>query len=363
MNSEEKLMSCSIGKNIVVTVFGQSHSQMLGAVIDGVPAGIAVDEKKISEFMLRRSARGELATPRHEADKVKIVSGLVDGVTCGAPICGIIENGDVNSSAYEAYKNIPRPSHADFAAYMKHNGFNDIRGGGNSSGRMTAALCFAGAVCIQLLEAKNIFIGAHAASVYDAEDKHFDPVNVSASELEKIKKKEYPVIDDGALEKMKAVISEAKAKNDSVGGVIECAVIGLEVGTGEPIFDGLENRISAAVFGVPSIKGIEFGSGFGGSRLFGSENNDGFAYENGRAVTLGNNHGGILGGMASGMPLIFRCAAKPVPSIGTAQKSINLKDGSECEITVSGRHDPCAVFRAVPCIEAAAAIAIADLIF
>ena len=356
-------MSCSTGKNIVVTVFGQSHSGAIGAVIDGVPAGIAIDEEKISAFMQRRSARGELSTARHETDKVKIVSGLVNGVTCGAPICGIIENNDADSSAYDIYKTVPRPSHSDFAAYMKHHGFNDIRGGGNSSGRMTAALCFAGAVCIQLLETKNVFIGAHASSVYNIDDERFDPVNVGKAELEAVTLKEYPVINDDALEKMKAVIAQAKENKNSVGGTVECAVIGLEPGLGEPIFGGIENKISAAVFGIPAVKGIEFGSGFFGSGLFGSENNDDFSAVNGKTVTDTNNHGGILGGMTSGMPLIFRCAVKPVPSIGTPQKSIDLETGESREIKIDGRHDSCIVMRAVPCVEAAAAVAIADFIF
>lgn len=356
-------MSCSTGKNIVVTVFGQSHSQAIGAVIDGVPAGIEIDEEKIAQFMERRSAKDGLSTARHEADKVNIVSGLVDGITCGAPICGIIENGDVRSSDYDEYKTLQRPSHSDFAAYYKHNGFNDIRGGGNSSGRMTAALCFAGAVCIQLLEKKGVHIGAHAASVYNADDERFNPVDITADELEKIKSKDYPVINDDALEKMKKAIADAKSEKDSVGGVIECAVIGLEAGIGEPMFDGLENKISSSVFAVPAVKGIEFGSGFEGSGKYGSENNDDFIIRSGKIVTAKNDHGGILGGMASGMPVVFRCAIKPVPSIGKVQHSVDLVSREEKEISVSGRHDPCIVFRAVPCIEAAAAIAVADLLY
>lgn len=355
-------MSCTTGNRIKVTVFGQSHSEAIGAVIDGVPAGIAINEEKIAEFMLRRSAKGSLSTARHEADRVNIVSGIFNGMTCGAPICGIIENADVRSSDYDKIRDIPRPSHADLTAYLKHNGFNDHRGGGNLSGRMTAALCFAGAVCVQLLESKGIVIGAHALSIANEKDESFDPVNVSAAELEAVKKKEYPVSDDASLEKMKAAISDAAECGDSVGGIIECAVLGIEPGIGEPIFDGLENKISSCVFAVPGIKGIEFGSGFGGSALRGSENNDAFAVRDGKIVTETNSHGGILGGMASGMPVIFRCAAKPVPSIAAEQKSVELLSLSPCTLTVEGRHDPCFVMRAVPCIEAAAAIAIADLV-
>ncbi len=356
-------MSCSTGKNIVVTIFGQSHSQAIGAVIDGVPSGIEIDEAAIADFMKRRTAKDGLSTARHEADWVNIVSGIVDGKTCGAPICGIIENGDINSSDYDGYKTLPRPSHSDFAAFYKHNGFNDIRGGGNSSGRMTAALCFAGAVCIQLLEKKGIFIGAHASSIHNIDDESFDSADITANVLNGIKAKEYPVISDDALEKMKKAIAEAKADKDSVGGVIECAVIGLEAGTGEPIFDGIENKISSAVFAIPAIKGIEFGSGFGGSSKYGSENNDDFIKRDGRIITAKNDHGGVLGGMASGMPVIFRCAVKPVPSIEKVQHSVDLISGEEKEITIGGRHDPCIVLRAVPCVEAAAAIAVADIVF
>lgn len=356
-------MSCSTGKKIVVTVFGQSHSQAIGAVIDGVPAGIEIDEKKIANFMRRRSATDGLSTSRHEVDKVNIVSGLVDGITCGAPICGIIENNDVRSSDYDEYKTLPRPSHSDFSAYYKHNGYNDIRGGGNSSGRMTAALCFAGAVCIQLLEKKGIHIGAHVSSIYNVDDECFNPAGITVDELEMIKSKDYPVINDDILEKMKKAIADAKTEKDSVGGIIECAVIGLEPGIGEPMFDGIENKISSTVFTIPAIKGIEFGSGFDGSRKYGSENNDDFIMRDGKIVTEKNDHGGILGGMASGMPVVFRCAVKPVPSIGKVQRSVDLVRGEEKGITVCGRHDSCIVMRAVPCVEAAAAIAVADLVY
>lgn len=356
-------MSCKFGNKITVTVFGQSHSPMIGAVIDGVPAGIPVDEEKAAAFIARRSAKGETSTARHEADKFRIISGLVNGVTCGAPICGITENADTRPEDYEKLKNIPRPSHGDFAAYMKHGGFNDFRGGGNTSGRMTAALCFAGAICIQLLEAKGITVGAHALAVHGSYDASFDPVNITPEELCALKEKEYPVTDDEALEKMKAEIAEAKARGDSVGGIIECAVTGLEPGIGEPAFDGIENKISAAVFGIPGIKGIEFGSGFAGSALYGSENNDEFIIKDGAVSAGTNSHGGILAGMTSGMPVIFRCAAKPIPSIAKEQKTVDLSEMKPCTVSVGGRHDPCMVFRAVPCVEAAAAIALADLIF
>ncbi len=354
-------MSCNFGNNIKITIFGQSHSEAIGVIIDGLPAGFKIDMQKTAEFMARRApGKNELSTPRKEADEVKIISGVVDNVTCGAPLCAIIENTNTRSGDYAKLRTLPRPSHSDFAAMMKHNGFNDIRGGGNFSGRMTAPLCFAGAVCKQLLSEKGIFIGAHVASIGKVFDKKFDAVNVNKSDFDSITQKAFPVIDDIQGEKMRKEILDAKKDGDSIGGTIECAVIGMPVGIGDPIFDGIENRISAAVFGIPAVKGIEFGSGFEGSTLRGSENNDNFVADNGKIRTQTNNHGGILGGITSGMPVIFRCAMKPTPSIGIEQQSVNIQTGKEEILTVGGRHDPCIVQRAVPCIEAVAAIVMVD---
>ncbi len=356
-------MSCNFGNKIKITIFGQSHSEAIGVVIDGLPAGFKIDMHKTAEFMAKRApGKNELSTPRKEADEIKIISGVVDNVTCGAPLCAIIENTNTRSGDYDKLRTLPRPSHSDFAAMMKHNGFNDIRGGGNFSGRMTAPLCFAGAVCKQLLSEKGIFIGAHVASIGKICDKKFDAVNVNKSDFDSITQKAFPVIDDIQGEKMRKEILDAKKDGDSIGGTIECAVIGMPVGIGDPIFDGIENRISAAVFGIPAVKGIEFGSGFEGSTLRGSENNDNFALDNGKIRTQTNNHGGILGGITSGMPVIFRCAMKPTPSIGIEQQSVNMQTLEEEMLTVGGRHDPCIVQRAVPCVEAAAAIVMADYV-
>ena len=356
-------MSCNFGSKIKLTIFGQSHSQAIGCVLDGIPAGIKLDAERIEAFMARRApGKNAMSTARKEADKPKIISGVVDGITCGAPICAIIENSDTRSGDYEKLRNLPRPAHSDFAAYMKHNGFNDIRGGGNFSGRMTAPLCFAGAICAQILESKGIHIGAHIASIGLVDDEKFDPVNVSKAEFDCIKAKELPVICDEKGEEMAQVVAEARADGDSLGGTVECAVIGLPVGIGDPIFDGVENKISAAVFGIPAVKGIEFGSGFEGSMLKGSENNDEFICENGKIKTKTNNHGGILGGITSGMPVIFRCAFKPTPSIVKEQQTVNLATNEAEALVIGGRHDPCIVQRAVPCVEAAAAVAIADFI-
>lgn len=356
-------MSCSFGNNIKITIFGQSHSDAIGVVIDGLPAGFKIDTEKTAAFMARRApGQNDLSTPRKEADQVKILSGVVDNVTCGAPLCAVIENTNTRSGDYDKLRLLPRPSHSDFAAMMKHGGFNDIRGGGNFSGRLTAPLCFAGAVCMQMLEEKGIRIGAHISSIGKTDDKKFDPVNVNADDFDNLFKKPFPVIDEKQGEYMRKEIYEAKANGDSVGGTIECAIVGMPVGIGDPIFDGIENRISSAVFGIPAIKGIEFGAGFESARMLGSNNNDDFISVDGKIKTATNNHGGILGGISSGMPIVFRCAVKPTPSIGREQQSVNTETGCEEKLVIGGRHDPCIVPRAVPCVEAAAAIVIADYI-
>ncbi len=360
---EAKPMSCNFGNNIKITIFGQSHSDAIGVVIDGLPAGVKIDTEKTAAFMARRApGQNDLSTPRKEADEVKILSGVVDNITCGAPLSAVIFNTNTRSGDYDKLRSVPRPSHSDFAAMMKHEGFNDIRGGGNFSGRLTAPLCFAGAVCMQILEEKGIRIGAHIASIGKVKDEKFDPVNVDTEDFDKILSKSFPVISDKQGELMRKEISDAKALGDSVGGTIECAISGMPVGVGDPIFDGIENRISMAVFGIPAVKGIEFGSGFEGSALRGSENNDDFICENGKIKTATNNHGGILGGISSGMPVVFRTAIKPTPSIGMKQQSVNIQSLEAEELVIGGRHDPCIVPRAVPCIEAAAAIVIADYI-
>ncbi len=356
-------MSCSFGEKFKITIFGQSHSSAIGVVIDNVPAGIKLNEEKIASFMARRApGQNAYSTARKEADKPEIISGVVDGITCGAPICAIIKNSDQHSKDYSKLKALPRPSHSDYAAYIKHNGFNDIRGGGNFSGRMTAPMCFAGAIAMQILEEKGIRIGAHIEKLAGIRDRKFDPVQVSADELSAIGSKAFPLIDDGIKDEMLAEIESARLSLDSVGGVIECAVTGLPAGLGDPMFDGVENVISQAIFAIPAIKGIEFGNGFDCADLRGSENNDPFVIDGGKISTETNNHGGILGGITSGMPLIFRVAVKPTPSIAKEQKTVNLETDSAESLVIEGRHDPCIVPRAVPPVEAATAIAILNLI-
>lgn len=356
-------MSSEFGKNLRVTLFGQSHSEAIGAVIDGLPAGEEISLQEISAFMARRApGKNAYSTLRREADAPKILSGLVNGKTCGAPLCAVIENTDVKSADYAEIADVPRPSHADYPAYVKYGGANDVRGGGHFSGRLTAPLCFAGAVCAQILKRHGVTVGAHILSVGEAKDASFDPVRVSAELLAEVSAKEFPVISDFAGNAMREEIAFAAARLDSVGGVIECCALGLPAGIGEPMFDGVENRISAAVFGIPAVKGLEFGSGFFGSRLYGSENNDPYVYENGAVRTLSNNSGGILGGLTTGMPLIFRAAVKPTPSIGASQHSVSLSKSENTELAIRGRHDPCIVPRAVPCVEAACAAALLDML-
>jgi len=356
-------MSSTMGQKIKVSVFGQSHSEAIGVVIDGLPAGERIDLDTVEKFLARRApGRTRYSTPRTESDKPSVLSGLAGGKTCGAPLCAVIENKDVRSSDYDQHLDIPRPSHADYPAYVKYNGSNDIRGGGHFSGRLTAPLCFAGAVCAQILARKGIQIGAHLASVGLADDMLFDPVSVTEEQLDQIAIKEFPVIDDSAGELMKAEIDKALSEHDSVGGIIECCALGMPVGVGDPMFDGVENRLAAAIFGIPAVKGVEFGSGFAAARMKGSVHNDAYYMNEGKIKTKTNNHGGILGGITSGMPIIVRAAFKPTSSIGVEQDSVSLSRLTDCKLGVKGRHDPCIAVRAVPVVEAVVAITLLDLL-
>lgn len=354
-------MSSSFGGMFRVTVFGQSHGAAIGAVVDGVPAGMRLDEKAIGAFMSRRAPGGDLATQRREADVPEILSGVVDGVTCGAPITAVIRNSDARSADYARMRDEPRPMHADWPAALKFRGANDIRGGGQFSGRLTAPLCFAGAVAMQMLAARGVRIGAHIASIGSVSDVPFDPVRVDAVAIRDVASRPFPVIDESAGAAMRVEIASARAEMDSVGGVVECAAVGLPAGIGEPLYDSLESRIAAVVFGIPAVKGIEFGAGFGAASMRGSEHNDPIVMRDGRIETETNRHGGILGGISTGMPLVFRAAFKPTPTIGREQRTVSLSRREETVLAARGRHDPCVVMRAVPCVEAAAACAIADL--
>ncbi len=356
-------MSNSYGESFKITIFGQSHADAIGVVIEGIPTGVTLDTALIAQTMARRApGNAPYTTARKEPDLPEIVSGVVNGVTCGAPLCAIIYNKDTKSKDYDALRTVPRPSHADFAAYVKYNGQYDHRGGGQFSGRMTAPLVFAGAVAMQLLREKGVTVGAHIAQIGAVKDDPFDPVSIDTTTLNALKNKPFCTLNDEAGANMQAAIAAAKSDGDSLGGVIECVAVGLSVGVGEPMFSGIENEIARCVFAVPAVKGIEFGSGFAGTTLRGSENNDPFSLKDGAIRTETNNHGGCLGGLSSGMPIVFRAAFKPTPSIAKQQRSVNLETNEPVVLTIPGRHDPCVVPRAVPCIEAACAIALINLL-
>ena len=346
-------MSSSYGENLHITIFGQSHSAAIGVTVDGIPAGERIDMDELCRFLARRApGHGGWSTARTEADMPEFLSGIKNGVTCGAPIAAIIRNGDTRSQDYAALADTPRPGHADYTAGIKYGGAQDKAGGGHFSGRLTAPLCIAGGICKQFLEHEGISIISRIASIAGIEDEG----ELTASTAGKA----FPTVSGGRGELMQAAIAAARAEGDSVGGVVECAITGAPAGLGDPIFGGMENRIAAAVFGIPAVKGIEFGAGFAAAAMRGSENNDSFSVENGHVVTETNNCGGILGGITDAMPIVFRAAFKPTPSIAKPQQSINMKTMTQQEIRIAGRHDACIVPRAVPCVEAAAAIAVYD---
>ena len=356
-------MSSYLGKNLHISVFGQSHAQAIGVTVDGLPAGERVDMVQLQSFLDRRApGRDATATPRKEADVPKILCGLVDDVTCGAPLCAVIENTNTRSKDYDRLKDVPRPGHADYTAQIRYGGFQDVRGGGHFSGRLTAPVCIAGGIAIQILQRRGIEIAAHIRSVGEAEDRPFNMIGESKETLQRLKNKKFPVLDDAAEEAMREVIVQARAEGDSVGGVVECMVTGLPAGVGDPMFGGVESRLAAALFGIPAVKGVEFGAGFEVAQMRGSENNDPFVVENGKVVTVSNHAGGILGGITTGMPVVFRLAFKPTPSISREQASISLSRGAGETLTVEGRHDPCIVPRAVPVVEATAALVLLDML-
>ena len=355
-------MSSEFGTIIRVSVFGQSHGKAIGVVVDGLPAGEAIDLEELQRFLdRRRPGTGPLSTARKETDVPEFLSGLEGGKTCGAPLCAVIKNADQHSRDYGELADKPRPGHADFTAWAKWGGHADMRGGGHFSGRLTAPLCVAGGIAKQILARRGIFVGAHLASVAGICDRPF-PLHPTAALFEEVAAKPFPVLDEAAGERMRAAILEAKNDLDSVGGVIECAAAGLPAGLGEPMFGGVENRLAAALFGIPAVKGVEFGEGFRAAELRGSENNDPFTVEDGEIRAETNRAGGILGGITTGMPLVLRAAVKPTPSIGKAQKTVRLSRLEAAELTVHGRHDPCVAHRAVPVVEAVTAAVLLDML-
>ena len=356
------MTSFNIGHNLTVQIFGQSHAEAIGAVVDGLPAGKTIDLAQVERFMDRRApGKNAFSTARREADRPEILSGLLEGVTTGTPVCAVIRNTNTRSGDYANVLTVPRPGHADYPAWVKFGGKNDVRGGGAFSGRMTAPLCFAGALCLQLLAEKGVAVHAHIQSIAGIPDGTVDPCHPDMAALRAAGEKEFPTLSDEAGGQMRDAIAQARAEGDSVGGVIECVATGLPVGLGSHMFGGVENRLSAALFGIPAVRGVEFGAGFAAAAMRGSHHNDPYRLEDGKVVTTKNDHGGVLGGMTTGMPLVFRVAVKPTPSIAQSQLSVELTAMEETELTVHGRHDPCIVPRAVPVVEAVAAIVLADL--
>ena len=352
-------MSSTYGKNLKLSIFGQSHGPAIGMTLDGIPAGLPVDLDKLQAFLNRRApGQNDWSTPRKEEALPEFLGGILDGYTCGAPIAAIIRNENTRSGDYSNLKDCPRPGHADYTAQIKYGGFQDAAGGGHFSGRLTAPLCIAGGLCKQWLEEMGIRIGAHILAIGECGDCYFDPMD---PEIEAIGS-DFPVLDPQAAARMQAHIAQARAAGDSVGGIIECAITGLPAGIGEPMFGGIESRIAQIIYGIPAVKYLEFGGGMAAAYETGSSFNDPFILENGVIRTESNNAGGILGGISNGMPIIFRVGIKPTPSISKLQQSVSLRDGKEVTLEVRGRHDPCIVPRAVPVVEAAAAIAIYDLI-
>ena len=355
-------MSSTYGERLKLSIFGQSHGPSVGMTLDGIPAGLPVDFEKLQQFLNRRApGLNDYSTTRKEEDKPDFLAGIVDGYTCGAPIAAIIANSNTHTADYSNLKDCPRPGHADYTAQMKYEGYQDVAGGGHFSGRLTAPLCIAGGLCKQWLENMGIRIAAHIVAIGGVVDEPGGYLDWAIPDLDLIQT-DFPVLNPEAGVKMKEAIAAAKVDGDSVGGLIECIATGLPAGLGEPMFGGMESKIAQIIYGIPAIKGLNFGSGFAGAYMRGSENNDQFIIENGTVKTKKNYAGGILGGITNGMPLVFEVAVKPTPSISKPQKSISLSCMEETELIVKGRHDPCIVPRAVPVVEAAAAIAIYDAV-
>lgn len=351
------------GNKFRINIFGRSHAPHIGVEIWGLPKGFVIDCQKLSDFMARRApGKGVFSTSRKEPDLPVFTEGVEDLTVVSDKVTAVIYNKNQHSSDYGKLRAVPRPGHADYAAYLKYGTDYDLAGGGEFSGRLTAPLCIAGGIAMQILEKMGIFVGAHIYSVKDIHDTPFDSVNITKDQLLAPGQKSFAVIDDDAGEKMKSLIENTKAELDSVGGVVECAVIGMKCGVGGELFDGLESKISASLFGIPAVKGVEFGDGFSVSERFGSENNDPYTVKNGKVTPVTNRAGGILGGISTGMPITVRAAIKPTPSISKPQKSVDMNTLEEVELVIGGRHDSCIVPRAVAAVEAAVAVAILDKI-
>ncbi len=352
-------MSSIYGEYLKLSIFGQSHGPAIGMTLDGIPAGLPVDESALKSFLARRApGQAAYSTPRKEADMPEFLSGILDGYTCGAPIAATITNSNTRSGDYENLKDCPRPGHADYTAQVKYRGFQDVAGGGHFSGRLTAPLCIAGGLCKQWLSRQGIEVAAHIGAIAGIEDT---PFSSTVPEIDQIGTS-FPVLNPLQGERMQQAISQARTEGDSVGGIVECAIVGAPAGLGEPMFGGVESKLAQILYGIPAVKGVSFGSGFAVSAMRGSQSNDSFTIQNGSVKTQTNHCGGILGGITNAMPILFRIAFKPTPSIAKTQQSIRLSTQEECPLQIHGRHDPCIVPRAVPVVEAAAAIALMDML-
>ncbi len=353
-------MSSIWGRHFTIDIFGESHGPKIGAVINGLHPGTELDFPQIRAFLDRRRAGSEAwSTKRHEADDFEIVSGYANGFSTGTPLCVLFHNNAQRSSDYDERLN--RPGHADYTGYVRYNGFNDPRGGGHFSGRLTAPLVFAGAVAAQVLSKKSIYAATHIRRIADVEDAAFDLTSITHQQAQSLAAMRFPLIDEAKRAAMETQIKQAAAEGDSVGGIVECAVCGLPAGLGSPMFDTAESRLASLLFAIPAVKGISFGSGFGFAQMRGSEANDAYAVKDGKIVTETNHNGGILGGITSGMPVVFEAVIKPTPSISKPQQTVNLKTITQETASVKGRHDACIVPRAAAVIEAAANVCMLDL--
>ncbi|MDO5377055.1 MAG: chorismate synthase [Clostridia bacterium] len=356
-------MRASFGEQFKLTIFGESHGASIGMVVDGIPAGTPIDEAAIALDMARRApGRDPTATARKEADRVRIVSGLFEGRATGAPLCGLIENTNTRSGDYAQLRERMRPGHADYAGRVKYGGFNDPRGGGHFSGRITAPLVFAGAIARQLLRARGIEIGAHIAAIGGVGDAAFDPIAVDERTLAALRATRFPLLDPAKETPMREAVERARLAGDSVGGVIECAAVGVPAGIGSPFFGSVESVTSALLFSVPAVKAVSFGDGMEIASLRGSEANDAMRMRDGRPACLTNHNGGVTGGITNGMPIVLRAAVKPTPSIAKEQLTVNPATGEDVTLCVTGRHDPCIVPRAVVVVESALALALCELV-
>lgn len=355
-------MSSKFGESLQISIFGESHGKAIGVELDGIPSGETVNFEQLQAFLDRRKpGQGAMTTRRKEGDEPIFLSGIQEGITTGFPICAVIQNSDQHSGDYNNLRDNPRPSHADYTAYLKYGEARDMRGGGHFSGRLTAPLCIAGGICLQMLERRGIYVGAHLLQVHTINDDPF-PLYPDRDLFREIQSRNPAVINPEAGKAMEDAIVRASQDLDSVGGIIECAITGVPGGVGSPMFEGIENRLAKVLFGIPAVKGVEFGSGFESAARLGSENNDPLVLRDGQIATATNHEGGINGGITNGMPIVFRVAIKPTASISRKQNTVNLSTREETELTIKGRHDPCIAVRAVPVVEAAAAAEITDIL-